>query len=267
MYDRFNRRINYLRISVTDRCNLRCTYCMPEDGIPLVGHEDILSLEEMAEVARIGAVHFGIRKVRLTGGEPLVRKGILSLVEQLRDIPEIREIAMTTNGVLLGEMATALKNAGLQRVNVSLDTLDPQKYRTLTRGGEVEAVTRGILEALRAGLTPVKINVVKTQQTTPQDLDELKSFCREKGLQIRYIRQMELDRGTFSRVEGGEGGHCEACNRLRLMAGGDIKPCLFSDLGYNVRQLGIEQAFELALQNKPPRGEHCTSHHFYNIGG
>ncbi len=267
MYDRYLRLINYLRISVTDRCNLRCIYCMPEEGIKLMKHEAILSLEELAEVARFGAEKLGIRKVRLTGGEPLVRKGVINLVEQLNAIPQIQELAMTTNGILLESMAEDLKKAGLQRVNVSLDTLDPEKFHKLTRGGDVEAVKKGIMEARRVGLLPIKINMVRTPDTIESDLKGVKAFCEEHELQIRYIQQMDLESGSFSKVEGGEGGHCESCNRLRLMANGDIKPCLFNDLSYNVRELGIEEAYRQALTNKPLSGQKSSNNHFYSIGG
>lgn len=267
MYDSYHRRIDYLRISVTDRCNLRCSYCMPEEGIELLDRSDILSIEELAEVVRIGAREFGIRKVRLTGGEPLIRKGVIRLLELIREIPGVEDLAMTTNGVLLESMAEELKEAGLQRVNVSLDCLNPEKYTELTRGGDVEQVKRGILKALKTGLTPVKINVVKSPSTTESDRKQVEDFCREHKLQIRYIRQMDLNKGTFSPVEGGSGGSCASCNRVRLMANGDLKPCLFSNLGYNVRSLGITEAYNQALGNKPESGEAGNNHQFYNIGG
>ncbi len=163
MLDRFNRNIHYLRISVTDRCNLRCTYCMPEEGIKLIDKKDILSLEEIVNVVKIGAEKFGIRKIRLTGGEPLVRKGIVELVRQISSIDGIEECTMTTNGILLPGFADSLKKAGLKRVNISLDTMSPEKFRMITRGGDLEQVIEGIRAARSAGLTPVKINVVKTQ--------------------------------------------------------------------------------------------------------
>ena len=267
MYDRFNRNIDYLRISVTDRCNQRCTYCMPEQGIELMDRAHILSFEELAEVARTGARDFGIRKVRLTGGEPLIRKGVIRLIELLRDIPEIEDLALTTNGVLLESMAGELKKAGLMRVNVSLDSLDPEKYHSLTRGGDVQQVKRGVYKALEVGLLPVKINAVRTPATEEADVQGVEAFCQGHGLQIRYIRQMDLDQGTFSPVEGGSGGHCASCNRLRLMANGNLKPCLFSNLGYNVRSLGIREAYRQALENKPQSGKNGNTHQFYNIGG
>ncbi len=267
MLDRYNRNIHYLRISVTDRCNLRCTYCMPGEGITLIDKKDILTLEEIVDVVTTGASKFGIRKIRFTGGEPLVRKGIVELVEKVSSIDGIEETSMTTNGILLTEYAAALKKAGLKRVNISLDTLSPVKFSTITRGGDVEKVKDGIIAAREAGLTPVKINVVKTEVLDQEELEALKSYCEHNKLEIRYINQMDLKTGTFSKVEGGSSGHCASCNRLRLMSNGNIKPCLFGNHGFNIREFGIEEAFKLALDHKPLKGKINDNHQFYNIGG
>jgi GTP 3',8-cyclase len=266
MYDRFDRQIDYLRISVTDRCNLRCTYCMPAEGIQLLRHEDILNFDEITEVTRI-AVEMGVRKVRLTGGEPLVRRGITDLVKMIASIPGIRDLSMTTNGILLAQFAMQLKEAGLQRVNVSLDTLDPVKYREITRGGNVEDVLEGINKAKEAGLTPIKINCVTGSMTEEKDIQEIKEFGEENAFAVRYIRQMDLATGEFYIVEGGDGGNCSRCNRLRLTSNGLIKPCLFNAIGYNVRQLGIREAIIKAIDNKPPCGTFNLEEEFYNIGG
>ncbi|MFO8129983.1 MAG: radical SAM protein [Bacteroidales bacterium] len=266
MLDQFNRNIDYLRISVTDRCNLRCVYCMPASGIKLLPHEAILSYGEITEVARV-AVAMGVRKVRLTGGEPLVRKHIITLVGQLSRIEGIRDFGMTTNGILLDRYAAALKNAGLHRVNVSLDTMDPAKYAEVTRGGNIHKVFEGIEAALNAGLTPVKLNCVIRDSPLEPDAVDVTRYAERKGLQVRYIKQMNLTSGSFSKVIGGEGGNCRHCNRLRLTSDGYLKPCLFSDIGYSVRELGPAQAIELALQNKPWCGMENHSGTFYNIGG
>ena len=151
MFDRFKRQINYLRISVTDRCNLRCTYCMPEEGIRLLDHSDILSFEEITDFARM-AVANGITKVRLTGGEPLVRKNIAELVSMLHGIDGLEDLSMTTNGILLPKFASDLKKAGLNRINISLDTVNPDKYCQITRNDELAQVLEGIEAALEAGL-------------------------------------------------------------------------------------------------------------------
>ncbi|MBN1387648.1 MAG: radical SAM protein, partial [Bacteroidales bacterium] len=147
MYDRYNRRINYLRVSVTDRCNLRCRYCMPAEGIKLISHDDILSFDEITDFVKV-AVDMGIDKVRLTGGEPLVRKDLPVLVEMLAGIKGIKDFSMTTNGTLLGKFAKTLADAGLQRVNISLDTMDPLKYTWLTRRGDLNQALEGIDAAI-----------------------------------------------------------------------------------------------------------------------
>lgn len=266
MFDRFNRRINYLRVSVTDRCNLRCVYCMPAEGIPLARHEDILSFEEIAEVTRT-AVEMGVDKVRITGGEPLVRKGITRLVEMLAGIGGIRDLAMTTNGVLLAEFAAGLKQAGLGRTNVSLDTVDPQRYRRITRGGELECALAGIDAAVAAGLTPVKLNCVVEESSSEPDAQEVAAFARDNGLEVRFIREMDHAGARFWPVEAGGGGDCARCNRLRLSSDGMIRPCLFSDLAFSVRQLGPRRAIRMALEAKPEAGETARRAGLYEIGG
>lgn len=266
MYDSFNRKINYLRISVTDRCNLRCTYCMPAEGIKLISHKDILSFDEIVEITRF-AVSQGVDKVRLTGGEPLVRRGIVSLVEMLANIKGIRDLSMTSNGVFLKKFAKDLKNAGLQRINISLDTLNAEKYKEITRVGDINNVLEGIDAAIDTDLKPVKLNCVVQNSSKEEDAIAVKKFAMEKNIEVRFIHQMNLNNGSFSIVEGGEGGHCESCNRLRLSANGFIYPCLFNDLAYSVRELGIEKAIELAVKNKPRSGTVSHSHEFYNIGG
>ena len=265
MFDRFNRPINYLRISVTDRCNLRCTYCMPEEGIRLLDHSDILSFEEIAEFTKL-AIANGITKVRLTGGEPLVRKNIVELVAMLVRIEGLEDLSMTTNGTLLTKYAADLKQAGLNRINISLDTVNPDNYCQITRNGELARVLEGIEAARSAGFEPIKINCVLLGQPD-EDTRKLKKFCEERGLSLRFIHQMNLKTGEFSTVEGGDGGNCSKCNRVRLLANGDFKPCLFSDLGYNIRELGHQEALNLALGNKPRSGTYNKSGDFYNIGG
>lgn len=266
MFDRYNRHIHYLRISVTDRCNLRCRYCMPKEGIQLLKHEDILSFEEIVGVVK-AAVNMGIDKIRLTGGEPLVRKGIVDLVAMIASVRGISDLSLTTNGILLKEFAIPLKKAGLQRVNVSLDTLDPVKYRYITRGGDIHWVLEGINAACAAGLNPVKINCVVGKSADEEDAGVVKAFAAEKNIQVRFIRQMDLETGDFSIVEGGEGGNCRICNRLRLMANGMVKPCLFNEMGFSVRLLGAEQALISALNSKPEQGCYNTTGRFFNIGG
>lgn len=266
MFDRYSRHIHYLRISVTDRCNLRCQYCMPEEGVPLIRHEEMLTFEEISDVVRI-AVSLGIDKIRLTGGEPLARKGIANLVSMIAGIPGIRDLSLTTNGYFLKEYAVTLRKSGLQRVNISLDTLDPATYKRITRGGDIRYVLEGIQAARDAGLNPVKINCVVFRSSEERDALLVKDFADREGLQVRFIRQMNLENGDFTVVDGGDGGNCSKCNRLRLTAHGLVKPCLFSDQEFSVRQLGAERALVCALQAKPRKGCFNLTGKFYNIGG
>jgi cyclic pyranopterin phosphate synthase len=266
MFDRFNRRLNYLRISVTDRCNLRCTYCMPEEGIKLFRHEEILSFSEIAGFTK-AAVENGVTKVRITGGEPLVRKGISALVRMISDIEGIDDLSMTTNGTLLKQFAYELKVAGLQRVNISLDTIDPEKFKSITRTGNINDVFEGIKAAKAAGLSPVKINCVIKESKEEEEAMAVTRFCLDNDLEIRYIRQMDLVMGHFSKVEGGTGGECSICNRLRLTSNGKLKPCLFNNIEFDIRELGFEKALTLAAELKPECGSKNETGAFYNIGG
>jgi GTP 3',8-cyclase len=266
VYDRFNRKIDYLRISVTDRCNLRCKYCMPEEGIKMLRHEDILTFDEICDFTEL-AVKQGVTKVRITGGEPLVRKGITALVGMISDIKGIRDLSMTTNGTILSQFAHDLKLAGLHRVNISLDTIDPIKFRSVTRLGNVDDVLEGIKAAKEAGLLPVKINCVINNSKEEEDARAVTAFCQENGLEIRYIKQMDLVHGYFSQVDGGTGGDCAICNRLRLTANGKLKPCLFNNIELDVREMGFEKALKMAIELKPECGSKNSTGSFYNIGG
>ena len=266
MFDRFNRNLNYLRISVTDRCNLRCIYCMPEEGIKLFSHKDILSYDEVAGFTR-SAVANGITKVRITGGEPLVRKGVTTLVSMIAGISGVEDLSMTTNGTLLKRYAKELRSAGLHRVNISLDTIDPEKFAAVTRTGNIIDVFEGIDAAKSAGLFPVKINCVIKESREEEEATAVSRFCKENDLEIRFIRQMDLINGHFSMVDGGTGGKCPVCNRLRLTANGKLKPCLFSNIEFDIRALGFEKAIKLAAEFKPECGIKNETGAFYNIGG
>ena len=265
MFDRFERKIDYLRISVTDKCNLRCVYCMPAEGVPLLRHEDMLSFEEICEVAR-EAVDMGVTKVRVTGGEPLVRRGIVTLIAMLGRVEGIRDFAMTTNGIRLAEFARPLADARLQRVNISLDAIDPARYAELTRGGDVRLALDGVRAAQAAGLTPIKINCVIQLSPEEPDAEAVAAYAREHGYEVRFIRKMNLAMGDFSVVIGGSGGDCPHCNRLRLTCDGLVRPCLFNDLGFSVRELGAREALRRAVEEKPEAGKTCQAP-FHAIGG
>ncbi len=191
MYDNLGRKINYLRISVTDRCNLRCKYCMPESGIDKTAHEDILRIEEIEDIVKASG-KLGINKVRITGGEPLVRNGIVDLISRINNIPEIKDIAITTNGSLLEDLAVELKEAGLKRVNISIDTLNPEKYRDITRGGDLNKVMRGIKKAKEIGLTPIKLNVVLIGGFNDDETHEFLNLTLEDDIDVRFIELMPL---------------------------------------------------------------------------
>lgn len=191
MRDSFGRKINYLRISLTDRCNFRCIYCMPEGGIEdKLRHEDMLSLEEIYVLIK-NFVELGIDKIRFTGGEPLVRKGVVDLISKVSRLEGVKDLTMTTNGQLLKQMAKPLKEAGLNRVNISLDTLDPVKFVEITRCGDLNAVLEGIDEAVNVGLTPVKINTVLIGGINDNEIRDLIDFTK-RGIDVRFIELMPI---------------------------------------------------------------------------
>ncbi|MHB1420217.1 MAG: GTP 3',8-cyclase MoaA [Bacillota bacterium] len=191
MKDDYGREINYLRISVTDRCNLRCRYCMPTEGVQLKKHGEILSLEEILLIA-CAAAKLGINRFRITGGEPLVRKNVVELVAKLADIPGVEDLAMTTNGILLKLFADDLHAAGLRRVNVSLDTLNGEKYRYITRGGQLDAVLEGLEAAVASGLNPVKVNMVIMRGFNDSEILDFARLARDRGLHVRFIELMPI---------------------------------------------------------------------------
>lgn len=195
--DSFGRAHNNLRVSVTDRCNLRCTYCMPED-VTFLDRAALLTFEEIAAFVRVAAT-LGVDKVRLTGGEPLVRKEMHKLVQMLVAIPGIKDIGLTTNGILLADQATALFDAGLRRLNVSLDTLDPERFRQLARRAGVEQVLAGLSAAKRAGFEPIKVNAVAIRGFAEHDVVPLARYCRDNGFELRFIEYMPIGADVWER--------------------------------------------------------------------
>jgi GTP 3',8-cyclase len=193
LVDSFGRPHNNLRISVTDRCNIRCVYCMPEQ-VEFLPRAQLLSFEEIERFVRI-AVTLGIDKIRLTGGEPLVRRDIPLLIEKLVAIPGVKDVGLTTNGILLAPVARSLRDAGLKRINISLDTMDPAKFLQLTRRTGLEQVIEGILAAEEAGFDPVKVNAIAMRGVTEDDVVPLAQFARDHGLELRFIEYMPLDGG------------------------------------------------------------------------
>ena len=191
MVDKYNRHINYLRVSITDRCNLRCIYCMPAEGITCMRHEEILTYEELHRIIRI-STELGIRKVRITGGEPLVRRGIVDFIESLQTIKKLEDISMTTNGIMLENFAEQLHAAGMRRINVSLDSLNPEKYRQITRLGDISAVLRGIEKARETGFSPIKINIVAIKGFNDDEILDFARLTFEMPYHIRFIELMPI---------------------------------------------------------------------------
>ncbi len=277
MKDSFGREISYMRISVTDRCNMRCKYCMPEEGVENLGHDKILSFENIERIVR-AAVALGITKYRLTGGEPLARKGIVSLIERLAKIEGVEALAMTTNGTLLEDQAEALKKAGLDRVNISIDSLKYDKYEEITRGGDLDAAFAGVNAALRVGLTPLKLNVVAMAGFNDNEILDFVQLSINHPIDIRFIELMpigqagknngyrylssdeikmklpgliRLDKqdgvadiykypealGSIGFISPMSHQFCGSCNKIRLTAEGKLKPCLHTDEEIDLKEI------------------------------
>lgn len=306
MRDQFQREISYLRVSITDLCNLRCRYCMP-DGVCQKRHEDILSFEEITEIVT-AAASLGIRKIRVTGGEPLVRKGCVELCRMIAAVPGIEEVDMTTNGILLGRYANELKEAGVRRVNVSLDTLQAEKYQYITGGGNLQQVLHGIQAAFAAGLTPVKINTVLMGGFNDDEILNFVELTRKTPVELRFIELMPMG-GTFDkeaylpgdvvlervpelrevpenggvarlyRLPDGQGRiglisplsrhFCGSCNRLRLTSEGKLKPCLHSNQEILVRGKHGEELINVlrqAIWSKPKMHGTLDAEHMSEAG-
>lgn len=197
LIDTYGRRINYLRLSVTDRCNMRCCYCMPAGGVPKLGHDEMLSYEELYRVAQ-ACVAQGVEKIRVTGGEPLVRRGLVPFLESLSGIPGLRELVLTTNGLQLGELAQPLRQAGVARLNISLDSLRPEVFEKITRGADLRRVLDGIAAAERAGFGPLKINMVVMRGVNDEEILDFAALSIDRPYTVRFIEYMPtLDDETW----------------------------------------------------------------------
>lgn len=296
MRDSYRRNITYLRLSVTDLCSLRCRYCMPAEGVPKRDHGDICSVEELVEIAQ-AAADCGISKVRLTGGEPLVRRGILDICRGVSAIPGVRELCLTTNGLALPRLAKPLREAGVDRLNVSLDTLRPERFAYMTRTGCLDDVLQGLKAAGEAGFTGTKLNVVLMKGFNDDEIPDFVALARRYALEVRFIELMPIGEGRNAQflsaetvleacpdlraVEGsgvarrfrppdGPGfvgliepmSHrfCARCDRIRITADGKLKPCLHSDQELPLRGLhgeALRQAIRDGAAAKPER-HHMT---------
>ena len=214
MKDQFGRAIDYMRVSVTDRCNLRCVYCMPEEGVSAISHQDILTFDEIARLCRIGA-GLGITKIKLTGGEPLVRKNLSVLLGMVKSIPGIEQVTLTTNGILLKEQINELVYNGLDSVNVSIDTLDPERYRKVTRGGCVEKALKGLAAAAAFPDVRVKVNCVPLKDAQEEEYIQLALLAKDGRADVRFIEMMPIGMGKIFSGRSSE----EICSILKRTFG------------------------------------------------
>jgi len=266
LLDSYNREINYLRISVTDRCNYRCFYCMPEKGVKFIDHDKILRYEEIIDFVKV-AVKLGINKIKITGGEPLVRKNLIFFIKEITKINGLKDISLTTNGYYLEEYAEQLYLAGIKRINVSIDSLNPEKYKQITKYGDLNKVLKGLEICKKIGFNKIKINTVLLD-INKEDIYKIEIFCKKNNFYHQIIKRMDLSRGFFDKVINGEGGKCESCNRLRLTASGYLVPCLFSNIAINIKETSYEKALKKSLKIKPLRGDKNTKFKYFNeIGG
>ena len=267
LFDRHERRITCLRISVTGRCNFNCVYCRPE----ATAHEPFPEVLEYDRIYTIAdeAVHCGIRRIKITGGEPLVRPDLDTLIARLAGIPEITELSMTTNGSLLTRKnVQAFRNAGLDRITISLDTLDPLHFASITGGGSLSRVLDGISAARNAGFNKIKINMVIMHDTTSEDVERMRSFCEIRGLQLQTIARFTLGSGNPVENQATDRPpRCEQCNRLRLTCDGFLKPCLKSDEEIAVDMNDIRASLRAAVALKPHSGRTCSNRPMHQIGG
>jgi len=285
MIDNYGRDINYMRISVTELCNLRCTYCMPEEGVCKRDHSEMMTAEETLQAAK-AAVSLGIKKIRITGGEPLVKRGIAKLCREIAEIDGLEELCITTNGTLLMQHAEALKEAGVNRLNISIDTLDEDKYTEITRLGKLQDVLDGIDAAFEAGFDKIKLNVVLMGGFNDDEIPDFVNMTKDRDIEVRFIELMPIgggigfDKAKFVSCETvlekvpelesldmadgvaamyslpdakGRVGlirpisceFCSGCNKIRLTADGMLKPCLHSDDEICIKGTSPEEMKEL----------------------
>jgi cyclic pyranopterin phosphate synthase len=239
---------------------------MPADGVPKRTHDQVLRIEEFLEVVA-AAARLGITKVRLTGGEPLVRRGNVDLVRGVATTPGITKVGLTTNGARLAPLARELRLAGLTHLNVSIDTLDPVRYREITRMGNLDDAIKGVLAAREAGFHPIKINTVVTDAIDEDDLDAIKAFCRTHGFVWQRIAEFSLSEEKRDALHLERPLPCAECNRIRLLSNGKLKPCLHSNEEIDIDWNDIDASIVETVRKKPERGTVCTNRYMAEIGG
>ena len=268
MQDKFGRIIDTIRISVTDKCNLRCYYCIPDDYT--FKDTKILTFEEIVQIVK-ESVEIGITRIKLTGGEPLLRKNIVNLISEISKIESITDLSITTNGTLLKNLALPLKLAGLKRINVSLDALDEKLYSTITGGGSVFDVIEGIKEAKKVNLVPIKINTVLLNGKNEEEIPKIKEFCKNNDFDFQLINEMKLtkekkDSENFYNTQ--KPPKCDKCNRIRLTSDGKLLPCLFGEKEIDIKQFNsIKEALISCIDNKIKKGKQNESRVMNEIGG
>lgn len=265
MQDSYNREINYMRVSITDRCNLRCVYCMPEEGVKKISHDGILRYEEIRDIVK-EASKLGINKIRITGGEPLVRKDVHKLIYLIKDIEKIKTISLSTNGTLIAPIALTLKNAGLNSVNISLDTLNEKRYKTLTRGGDIKEVFNGIEKSIESGLK-VKLNVVIYDDISKKELPEIYEYAKQKNIEVQTIERYNLNKLKKDSFQYDRPPKCEYCNKIRLLSNGYLLSCLHSDEKIKVDLNDIKSSLVKAIETKPKCGLYGFTESVNEIGG
>jgi len=269
LLDKFGRTIDTIRISVTDKCNLKCYYCIP-DETDYYSSKNILSYEEIYEVVK-EAASLGITRAKLTGGEPLIRKEITKLIGLIRSVKQINDISITTNGTLLENLVIPLKEAGLDRINISLDSLDENLYKEITRGGELEKVISGIFFTNKYFYGKIKINTVLLKNKNENEIPKIKEFCNDNNLSFQLINQMNLQNDKHYSENFGttnKPNDCSLCNRIRLTSDGKLLPCLFSNIEIDIKNFSnIKDALILCINQKIEKGEKRIDRNMVNIGG
>ena len=266
MLDSYNREINYMRISVTDRCNLNCVYCKPSNDLEYIEKSKILTYEEIESIVNICANKFGINKIRLTGGEPLIREDIHILIKKISSIKNIKETCLTTNGILLSHMAKTLKESGLTSLNISLDTLDEDRYENITGQRKLKDALSGIESAISHDIK-VKINIVMFDEESKKELKKIEEYARTIGATSQTIKYYNINENKKDENNYDRPPKCNNCNKIRLLADGTLLSCLQSKNTIKIDMNNIEKSIRETIQKKPIKGLSSNAKSVSLIGG